>query len=111
MTVTLRDNADILDPKAVWPDWLFDVNVTTDSYGSAQELDQDVSQVVTGPRVVAISLDPTHAWTSIHFGTGLSIPSDQWSVIRKTGNPAFKAGDWTSDGGGFDGGGSCGGVD
>lgn len=95
MTVTLRDNADVLDPKAVWPDWPFDVNVITDSYGSAQELDQAVSQVVTGPRVVAIGLDPTHAWTSIHFGTGLSIPSDQWSVIRKTGNPAFKAGNWT----------------
>jgi hypothetical protein len=69
--------------------------VTTD-YADPQDLARNVEPLVSEPNMVLVGLDPQHHHVQVRFGTGSRVPEASWSAIEKSGNEAFRRGDWES---------------
>jgi hypothetical protein len=68
--------------------------VVTTEHPTSQELGTYVHQFVNEGDLVIVGLDPEHHHVQVRFGTGSGVPEASWSAIEKSGNDAFRRGDW-----------------
>src|SRR5262245_8407737 len=56
----------------------FDVRIVASTeYAQKSDFDRYVRAQVNEPNVVVVGIDREHRFTSVHFGTGLGVPSSQ----------------------------------
>ncbi len=92
--LTAQDEAGLRDAARAWP---FDARVVvTSEMPSRASLDRYVGAQVSEPNMVVVGVDPTHRFTSVHFGTGTRIARDRFSAIENAGDQWFRAGQWRS---------------
>lgn len=68
--------------------------VVTSEHPSSQELGTYVHGLVNEGDLVIVGLDPEHHHVQVRFGTGSHVPEASWSEIERSGNDAFRRGDW-----------------
>jgi len=68
--------------------------VVTTEHATSQDLGTYVHQFVNEADLVIVGLDPEHHHVQVRFGTGSGVPEASWSAIEKSGNDAFRRGDW-----------------
>jgi hypothetical protein len=68
--------------------------VVTTEHPTSQDLGSYVHQLVNEGDLVIVGLDPEHHHVQVRFGTGSGVPEASWSTIEKSGNDAFRRGDW-----------------
>ncbi len=90
--LTAQDEAGLREAARAWP---FDARVVvTTEMSSRSALDRYVGAQVSSPNMVVVGVDPTHRFTSVHFGTGTRIARDRYSAIENAGDQWFRAGQW-----------------
>jgi hypothetical protein len=104
-SLVLRDEAQIFTPadteqlRAIVAKAPFDARlVTTSNYADQPGFSRFVGQLVSGPNMVVVGIDPQHHHVQVHFGTGSHIPQADWPAIERSGNDAFKRGAWEEGG-------------
>jgi hypothetical protein len=68
--------------------------VVTTAHAESQDLARYVEQFVSEPDMVLVGLDPDHRHVQVRFGTGSQVPAASRVAIEKSGNDAFRRGDW-----------------
>jgi hypothetical protein len=68
--------------------------IVTTEHAESQDLARYVEQYVSEPDMVLVGLDPEHHHVQVRFGTGSRVPQSSWVAIEKSGNDAFRRGDW-----------------
>jgi hypothetical protein len=68
--------------------------LVTTEHADSQDLARYVEQYVSEPDMVLVGLDPEHHHVQVRFGTGSRVPASSWSSIERSGNDAFRRGDW-----------------
>lgn len=101
-TVTVNDSAGVISSDQVTAlrsligTYQFDLKVFTSSFMSRRDLESAVSDCVTSPNVVCSGVDPTHRWTSTHFGTATGVRPSDFNIISAAGNQYFKSGNYAA---------------
>lgn len=75
-------------------DWTFNLKATMGEFTSRNALEQATHECVQTPSDVCVVLDPSHRWTSVHFGNATGVPVAQFNIISAAGNSFFKSKDW-----------------
>lgn len=75
-------------------DWTFNLKATMGEFTSRNALEQATHECVQTPSDVCVILDPSHRWTSVHFGNATGVPVAQFNVISAAGNSFFRTKDW-----------------
>jgi hypothetical protein len=106
-TAALAGNLQVRDPGDVLPAmeetnlreaaraWPFDARVVVSSeMTSRADFDRYVGAQVASANMVVVGVDPTHRFTSVHFGTGTRIARERFSAIENAGDGWFRQGQW-----------------
>lgn len=65
-----------------------------DDYPSIEGLERYARSLVNGPNLIVIGVDPTHHHVEVRFGIESHVPREAWKLIERSGNPAFRRGDF-----------------
>ncbi|MGH7439541.1 MAG: hypothetical protein ACRENE_27955 [Polyangiaceae bacterium] len=68
--------------------------VVTSDYADAQDLARYLHTLLTSPSLVVVGLDPVHRHVQVRFGEESGVPRAQWADVERSGNDAFRHGDW-----------------
>lgn len=75
-------------------DWTFNLKATMAEFTSKNALEQATHECVQTPSDVCVFLDPSHRWTSVHFGNATGVPVNQFNIISAAGNSFFRTKDF-----------------
>jgi hypothetical protein len=68
--------------------------VVTNDRPTMEDLDRYAHSLVSEPNMVVVVVDPLHHRVQVHFGIASHVPREAWESIERSGNPAFRRGDF-----------------
>ncbi len=70
--------------------WTFNFNAIMGEYPSRNALENAAHDCILAPNDVCVVVDPSHRWTSVHFGKATNVPKADFNAISAAGNSYFK---------------------
>jgi MYXO-CTERM domain-containing protein len=100
-SLQVRDDAHVLAPQDIArlrsevASAPFDARLmTTTDHPESQDLARYLERFVSEGDMVVVGVDPEHRHVQVRFGTASHVPQPSRSAIEKSGNDAFRRGDW-----------------